>query len=423
MSTDSLVFPWIIKGELNQDALRATLGYIVQRHESLRTTYGREGGAWRQIIWPARVELPLVQLPTGTTNLSNALADFMSIIAEEPLDLTASPLWRACLAQIDKTTHLLLCAGHHSLTDVASQEIISGEIARAYPSYAAGRAPALAPLATQLRDFAEWERRPMAPEAITHWRALHPQMTASLALPQTRQVQRLRFTAHAWPLITRAQVAALTEIAASVGASLGTAIRTLCAATLAPYAENAVPLGVVHTNRRNPDHRFLIGEIADQLPVPLDISGGPSFPDLIHRAHRAWTAARIFSNSPGTIRRGLRLCHDVPLFEAAVNYFPESAPLTELDLSTPDASVVTLSPLPFVDARSPELDRTYDGAPPLGFGFSRIGRGIKVELWAPENYYQPDVLAGLAQSFTVVLSTAVLKANTPIRRRVPSDPA
>ncbi len=143
----------------DEEALRAALGDLADRHESLRTVFVRDGGATYQRIAPPgelRPVLRVVDCPPGETAAQVAAA------LRHRFDLTRdSALWAALFGTGDERTLLLVL--HHSAADGWSLRPLADDLGAAYEARRAGRAPRWEPLPVQYADYALWQRRALAP--------------------------------------------------------------------------------------------------------------------------------------------------------------------------------------------------------------------------------------------------------------------
>lgn len=186
----------LLQGALDQAALTAALDRLVARHESLRTTFRREGEQPVQVIAPADCgfslvthdlrHLPREQAATEAAHLSeNAAA--------APFDLLHGPLIRGTLLRLADDEHRLLITQHHIISDGWSIGILVKEFASLYQAFSAGQPDPLPPLTRQYADYAAWQRQHLEGERLERqvefWRAHLAGAPALLSLP-TDQIGR-----------------------------------------------------------------------------------------------------------------------------------------------------------------------------------------------------------------------------------------
>ncbi len=153
---------YLIDGPLDVAALRASMGYMVGRHEILRTTFDRVGGEARLIVHPPQpAELPVVDL-AGSPDAEARAAAIVKRQAARIFDLSRLPLVQFTLIRIRDDLHWLLYVGHHIVSDGWSWTLYFRELGKLYDAHIAGAAPPLPALAPfQYADYARWQRETM----------------------------------------------------------------------------------------------------------------------------------------------------------------------------------------------------------------------------------------------------------------------
>jgi acyl transferase domain-containing protein/NADP-dependent 3-hydroxy acid dehydrogenase YdfG len=153
-------------GALDAGALRRAFGFVIARHESLRTAFIVVGGEPRAEIRPAAdFELPMFDLWHGC-DPEAAAAREIAAEAHEALALDDPPLLRARLLRLAVDRHILLLTVHHIVADGLSLNVLMRELHEAYAAYAAGRTPILPALPVQAKDIAVWEQSRLAEGAL-----------------------------------------------------------------------------------------------------------------------------------------------------------------------------------------------------------------------------------------------------------------
>src|SRR5580704_13567245 len=185
----NLPFAWRLHGHLDAGALRAALGDVVGRHESLRTVFGVEGGQPYQRIIPAgEATVPV----TSTTARSAELVFLIDEAARCEFDLAIELPIRAWLFTLAEREHVLLLLCHHIASDGWSTEILMADLAAAYQARRDGRAPGWAPLPVQYADYALWQRDLLGGDGgvlagqIEYWQGALAGLPGELALPFDR---------------------------------------------------------------------------------------------------------------------------------------------------------------------------------------------------------------------------------------------
>ncbi|MCO6440621.1 MAG: amino acid adenylation domain-containing protein [Nitrococcus mobilis] len=157
-----------LRGDLDASALHASLAYLMERHEVLRTAYPEvDGEAVAVVAAEARLEMPYTDL----SGLSAAERDAqvkqaMARDARRPFDIGRAPLLRASLLKLAERCHLLLFAMHHMVADGWSVGVLINEFVAAYRARREGRIPDLSPLPVQYADYAVWQRQALSGERL-----------------------------------------------------------------------------------------------------------------------------------------------------------------------------------------------------------------------------------------------------------------
>jgi len=149
-----------LSGQLNLGALEHSLNEIIRRHETLRTTFAVTEGEPVQVIAPAaNLALTLVNLSALTREEQEAEALRLSLEdAQCHFDLSAGPLLRASLLELNEQEHVLLLSMHHIVADGWSMNIFVRELSVLYRAYSSGEESPLPELPIQYADYAQWQR-------------------------------------------------------------------------------------------------------------------------------------------------------------------------------------------------------------------------------------------------------------------------
>ncbi|MFP2913665.1 condensation domain-containing protein, partial [Pyxidicoccus sp. 3LFB2] len=147
-----------VAGTLDVAALESSLRALIERHESLRTTFVVHEGEPTQVIHPAaNFALPLVDLRALPADEREARA--RHLVTEEalrPFSLVTGPLIRASLLRLEPTSHVLLVTVHHIVSDAWSSGVLVRELAALYEAFLQGRPSPLPELPVQYADYAAW---------------------------------------------------------------------------------------------------------------------------------------------------------------------------------------------------------------------------------------------------------------------------
>jgi len=182
------------------DVLRRSLGELVRRHESLRTTFAVVDEVPVQVI-AAALEVPLETIDLRPLQAAERESETQRIAAQErmrPFDLTHGPLLRARVLRLGDDGDVLLLTLHHIISDGWSMRVLFRELSALYEAYRTNRSPGLAELTIQYADFAVWQRQWLRDEVLerqmAYWRTQLAGAPAWLNLPTDRpRAERLGF--------------------------------------------------------------------------------------------------------------------------------------------------------------------------------------------------------------------------------------
>ena len=289
-----------LQGELNVEAYRRSLDFIVARHEALRTSYREVDGQAVQIVH-AHLTVPL--LITDLTHLAplerdEAVREILARDAVMAFDLTVDIMLRVKLLRLAADRHVLVLNMHHIASDGWSVAILMQELGAAYRSFADNRLPELAPLVLQYADFAVWQRNVLTSAAIEseleYWKEQLrgvPQLH-SLPLDKPRPARQTYNGANFVRHVTPAMTAALRALATEADVTLFVVLETALAALLGRWSgQEDVVIGTAVAGRDDAALTPLIGFFLNTLLIRNDLSGNPSFRELLERNRSTVLAA------------------------------------------------------------------------------------------------------------------------------------
>ncbi|HYH83616.1 MAG TPA: amino acid adenylation domain-containing protein, partial [Longimicrobium sp.] len=296
-----------LAGTLDVAALERALGKILRRHEALRTVFREVDGALEQVILPSTgftlaVEdlsaLPPAWREAGV--LERAAGD-----AAAPFDLSAGAPFRARLLRLGDEEHVLLLSVHHVASDGWSMEVLARELGALYGAFAGGRPSPLPPLPVQYADHAVWQRAHLSGDALeTHlayWRKQLAGAPELLALPtdHPRPAVPTHRGARERTELPAAVVERLRALGRSEGATLYMVLLGTFQALLSRHgAGDDVVVGSPVAGRTRREVEELIGYFANTLVLRTDLSGDPSFREVLRRVRAATLGAAEHQDLP-----------------------------------------------------------------------------------------------------------------------------
>ncbi len=293
-------------GELNRDALERSLQALVERHEPLRTSfYQRNGVPFARVHDGAAWKSAFVNLSSVPEAVAESEARKMAgIAARQPFDLGAESLFNATLFRISEERHLLLLVVHHIVADGWSLGIISKELGAHYAALTTGEQPGVPAIDFQYKDYVRWEQsegQRAAERQTPFWRE---RLAGSLPILDLAGNRRR-------PAV---QTFNGKRIALAIDASVGERIRDLCRNTgttpfmlllaafkalLSRYTGlEDIVVGSATANRQRQELESLVGFFVNTLVLRTDLSGAPSFYDLLTRVRESATFAYAHQDVP-----------------------------------------------------------------------------------------------------------------------------
>ncbi|HWS53679.1 MAG TPA: amino acid adenylation domain-containing protein [Pyrinomonadaceae bacterium] len=344
-----------LTGRLRVAALGQAIRELVRRHEPLRTVVKFERGRATQAVAEAG-PLPLPCVDLGGLGEGARAAELFRLGREEakrPFDLGAAPLLRATLFRLGEGEHVVLLVTHHIASDAWSLGILLREVAALYAAYAEGRPSPLPELPIQYADYALWQRARMGggllDARLAYWRRRLGGPLPPLALPTDRaRPERMTFRgareSFALPEELTARLKALSREA---GATLFMTLLAGFKALLRRHTgQDDVIVGTPVAGRDCLEVEGLIGCFVNTLALRTDLSGDPTFRELLRRVRETTLGAYAHRDVPfERVVEELRPERDpsrTPLFQ--VTFGMQNAPLEVAELPG-----LTLRPLSFDD--------------------------------------------------------------------------
>ncbi|MFJ4438157.1 non-ribosomal peptide synthase/polyketide synthase [Streptomyces sp. NPDC088923] len=286
---------WRLTGDLDRAALEAALHDIVTRHAPLRTVFPAvDGVPYQRVLPPDEAAVPL-----ATVRYEDLAAE-----AARPFDLARDLPVRAALAPTGPEEHVLLLVLHHIATDEWSDRPLRADLATAYAARTEGRAPDWTPLPARYADYTLWQRDLLAetgPALLDHWTRALAGLPEELNLPTDRprpaessgRGGTVGFTVA--PDLERA----LRALAREHGVSMFMLAQAAVASLLHRLgAGEDIPLGAPVSGRADEALEDLVGFFVNSLVLRTDLSGDPSFAELLARVRESDLAAYAHQDLP-----------------------------------------------------------------------------------------------------------------------------
>ncbi|HEY7766598.1 amino acid adenylation domain-containing protein, partial [Longimicrobium sp.] len=329
----AIPFSYRITGALDDDALRRALGELVRRHEPLRTTLPAVDGVPVQRISPppAEFDLPVTDLRHLSVDERRAEAGRLTAEASRHrFDVARGPLFRASLVHVADDEHFLLLNIHHAVGDGWSLGVLREEISALYGAFARGEPSPLPEPVLQYADYAVWQRERLSGAALERqvefWRQALDGAPALLELPTDRprppveshrgEVERL--------LIEPALAAEVHALARREGATLFMVLLAALDVVLGRLAgQEDVVVGTPIAGRTRAETERMVGLFLNSLALRADLSGDPTFRELLGRVRESTLEAYAHQDVPfervlEEVRPERSMAH-APVFQVMLN--------------------------------------------------------------------------------------------------------
>jgi non-ribosomal peptide synthetase component F/thioesterase domain-containing protein len=280
-----------LNGSLQLDALEKSLQALIDRHETLRTTFDQGEDELYQLIAPSREMLlpvtSLEQIPEADRDVK-----LHSAIREEaatPFDLARGPCSRARLFRLGEQEHVLIITTHHILADGWSQNVIQRDLWGFYEVFSDGREPDLQPISVHYADYVQWQREWLASEGareeIEFWKAklASPMRVLDIPIDHPSAEKAAPHGPMETLLLPSDLTQSLKRLSQSRDATMFMVMLTAYSALLYRCAAQEDILVVSPVANRRPETEPLIGPLAGPVSLRLNLSGNPSMKELLDR--------------------------------------------------------------------------------------------------------------------------------------------
>ena len=347
--------PMRLVGCLNVAALEESFHEVVRRHEVLRTTFTVVDGQPLQVIAPSlRFTLPVVNLQELSQEQRDAeVLRLASEEAQQPFDLTKGPLLRVTLLQLAAAEYALLLTMHHIVADGWAIGVLIHEIATLYQAFSDGKASPLSEVSIQYADFAVWQRQWLQGERLetqlAYWQRQLGGKLPVLELPsdrgasgrEARRRHRSRSPIETFSGAREALVLpkTLSEKLKTLNQRQGITLFMILVAAfqtlLHCYTDQEdIVVGTDIANRNQAQTKELIGFFVNQLVLRTDLSGNPTFLELLERVREMTLEAYAHQDLPFDklvdVLNPKRELNRTPLFQAKIVLENTQTPSLEL---------------------------------------------------------------------------------------------
>ncbi|MBE8969648.1 amino acid adenylation domain-containing protein [Nostocales cyanobacterium LEGE 12452] len=338
-------------GELNVAALEQCLSEIVRRHEIFRTTFPAADGRLFQVIhpaWPVNLKVVDVQTVPKSEQQAEIQRQFDAEV-QKPFYLDKLPLVRWLLLKLSDQEHLLIHIEHHMVHDGWSfNNVFLNEFLALYQAFCLGQPSPLPELTLQFADYAHWQREWVKSEEahaqLAFWQQKLSGSPPLLELPYDRP-RPVEQTYNGTQIRVELPIS-LCEALRVLSRQEGT---TLFMTTLAAFliilrrytAQDDLCVGTAVANRRMRETEQLIGMIVNNLVLRTDLSGNPTFRELLERVRQVTLEAFANEDLPFDkvveVLKPIRNLSYNPVFQVMFSFHDSPRP----DLTLPGLNITT----------------------------------------------------------------------------------
>ena len=419
---------WRLSGRLDVNALRASFHEVVARHEALRTNIVDRDGEPVQLIHPSpRLSIPvrdLRELPPSEREIRAR-----QLAMEEgrcPFILGEDPLLRVTLFRLGDEEHLLLVAIHHIVFDGWSWVILGRELGQCYEAFSTGTSPELPAATMQYAEFAQSQlaamEGPVLADQLRYWKKQLSGAARVLRLPEDYpRPSRVNFEGGAERAELDANV--VEQLKAFAGQERATLFMVLFAAFQLLLhrhtGQEDILIGSPIAERSQPEQEGLIGLCLNSVVLRTNLSGNPSFRELLRRVRQ--TALEAYQHQDLAFEKLVEEITDErdlsrnPLYDVMINYAPQP-------LVCPELRGLRVTQVDLPDPPS-NLSLTLLLKP--------LENGLDMRLRYQRALFAPERMTGLLRQFRYLLGQIVAEPDgaidayslvTPENRQLLPDP-
>lgn len=405
-----------LRGEMRVDELRAAFSDLAMRHEALRTIFpSSDGVPFQAIQAEAAVELVEHDLSgISEEQLRSRLAD----LAGTPFNLEQGPLLRPFLLRLSAEEHILLVVVHHIVADGASMRILFRELASFYESRCGLADAKLPELPVQYADYAAWQRRWLDSDELQlqseYWLQKLRGLPPLLELPTDRpRAAAMRYRgASVLRVLPEGLAADLRRISREHGCTLFMTMLTAFYVLLMRYSgRDDLVVGTPLGGRSRTSLEGLIGFFINTVVLRADLSGDPSFSDLLARVREV--ALEAHANQDLPFEKLVELVQP----ERELSYSPVFQVMFDLQeeprWKLPVRSLEVIPEVVF-SSRTASFDLTLS--------VRQAEKGLDAMFEYDTDLFDEDTIEAMAERYQVLLQSVVANAGQPVSALPLVDP-
>ncbi|AEI41579.1 non-ribosomal peptide synthetase [Paenibacillus mucilaginosus] len=270
-----------VEGEFDRQRMEAVFRGLIDRHESLRTSFDNRDGVILQKVHPEGVPFQLVLRQADDEDAASLMQSFV-----RPFDLSEAPLFRAELAETGGRIYLMTDM-HHIVSDGVSAQLLMREFAELY------RGGELEPLRIQYKDYAAWQSRFLQSEAMSrqeaYWKGRFEGEIPVLTLPydgvrpvmQSFEGGRVGFS------LDESEADLVRSIARETGSTTQMVLLSAYYILLAKYSgQEDIVIGSAAAGRPHADLQNIVGMFVHTLALRNQAAGAKRYSEFLAEVKR-----------------------------------------------------------------------------------------------------------------------------------------
>jgi hypothetical protein len=299
----NMPYAFVVEGSLNIPALEKSMEALLERHESLRTTFIIVDGAPKQKI-NTREELAFRFDIINIENDGEKEAESKLLADQEaatPFELEGECLIRFKVIRLSSKKHVLLLTVHHIICDGWSSRVMIDDLTKFYQAFGKNKLPNIPRLRIQYKDYTHWQLNNVkAMDAESYLDSLRGRLQ-KINLPYDNlDLNQIGFRGQTRILdLTPEYTTALWNISKALNTNISNVLLGVYIVFLHKLSnQRMISLGIGHSNRTNPDLEKLIGFFVNVLVITVDIEEDTTFQELVRKASSSLSKALQYSDYP-----------------------------------------------------------------------------------------------------------------------------